>query len=214
MCDPTVVAVGSAAVGYVADQQKSAAIAGVNRMRVENYRKQSILNRIAAEKAQNIQTRQLDEQERQVRERDYRELLDSNIRTLQAIGETEAGAASAGVEGASVRALLNDYRASEARFADSVRFNRDSRSRQLDVNRDMIAEQAFARANSMQVPEIAATNAPSPMGAALQAGVSGYGAYEAGKVDGVYSSPLTRFLGSSFGSSPEPSLVRPNRIGF
>ncbi len=187
------VAVASTAASlYVADQQadtqakfQKAAVDQRDQEIEENY-KLSIASMHDAHKAQ---------QARILQEGEYAsgEEQRNAIEAAEARGTARVAAGEAGVSGLSVNALLDDFRAQEARYSYGTRRNLGISTENIEA--DMIGARATAQGRSNSIPRLAKEpiNRPGYLGAALRIGGDALGAYS------KYRTPKTDTPGDASG---------------
>lgn len=177
---PAALSIGSSVAGYVGQSQAAIAQA---RYQNEMYKQ---TGDIAAENYRQ-QTGTVAQRTFQQSEATGQEAQSSLVATMQATSRAAAAAAEAGVGGASVSQLLDDFRRQEAMNIDALRTNQEWSAEQ--ATRDQQALRADAQSRIAQARPRPAVM-PSILGTALQIGgsaFSGYDSYLQQTRQGIYN---------------------------
>lgn len=178
MCDPvTAVAVGSAVAGLVGSYMQVGAAEDAQNAQAAAFITQRDQNQANAIASQQTQTQALNDQEIQANRQDAQELLDSQIGSRKAQATARAAAATGGVSGLSVDALIGEFRRTEGRFKSVTNMNAEARQVQGARTREAIGLQTQGRIQAVQPPAFQDIPAPDYVGAALRIGGSLGGAY-------------------------------------
>lgn len=195
---------GTAALGLIGQVSEASANKAYQQQLADARNEQVQRNAEIARNSYERQTAALNAQAIDADRSDGQSILDNAIRSLTARSTALVAAEEAGVTGLSVRSLLDDFRAQEARFKDATLQNNQALDRQIAARKDAALAQAEGRIASIPQFQQAPVKAPDFFGAALRIGHATAVAHDAGVFDSIFKSTPAPV------PTPDREIIRPS----
>lgn len=153
MCDPATVGLAVTALGTAASltqqsQNASAQTKYQNNLRIQREQEMTLNARLAAQSAANQQA-QINQQVSEKQIETSQKITQNSIEAAQARATAKVASGEHGVAGVSIAALMNDFSAKEARYADSVQQNLEGFERNAQDRKDEVEAQRQGRVASV-----------------------------------------------------------------